>query len=321
MTIRIVTTNENSEFLYPIIQNSLNKKNITIELYDENQNYNSNVIFSIGGEIRDVDALEKFTSNRVIVEYQGESNSGKHGSYFNPEAKNILYIYGCCKNSDSDNIIFYPNFFWHDLALDYLNRNYNQYISNKTYLKKFLMPIRNWKGQAAWRREVFNQLADIIPDAIYSMYNDGIYLPGSHIKSDVREINYSWFDDTYFSLTLESYYTHEKPIFPTEKIYKPIAFCHPFQVIASPGFLNYLKINGFETFENLFDESYDQITDITEKIKIIKKNVFEYRYESYDAITLQKLEHNHQHFYNLDIILKGIETDFIEPVMRWILKS
>jgi hypothetical protein len=183
------------------------------------------------------------------------------------------------------------------------------------------MPIRNWKGQAAWRREVFNQLADIIPDAIYSMYNDGIYLPGSHIKSDVREINYSWFDDTYFSLTLESYYDHEKPIFPTEKIYKPIAFCHPFQVIASPGFLNYLKLNGFETFENLFDESYDQITDITEKIKIIKKNVFEYRYESYDAITLQKLEHNQQHFYNLDIILKGIETDFIEPVMRWISKS
>ena len=93
MTIRIVTTNKNSEFLYPIIQNSLNQRNITIELYNENQNYDSNVIFSIGGEIKDVAAYQKFSSNRVIVEYQGESNSGKHGSYFNPEAKNILYIY------------------------------------------------------------------------------------------------------------------------------------------------------------------------------------------------------------------------------------
>jgi hypothetical protein len=319
--IKIVTTNLGSEFLYPVISQSLRERGILIELYDEHKKYSDDTIFAIGAEITDINAYQKFLTHRVIVEYQGESNSGRHGSYFDPTQKNILYIYGSCKNSDATNIIFYPNYFRHDLAIDYFNREYHHYRPKKTYSKKFLMPIRNWKGQAAWRREVFNQLLDIIPDAIYSMYEDGIYLPGSHLKSDRREINYSWFDDTFFSLTLESYYDHEKPIFPTEKIFKPIAFHHPFQVIASPKFLNYLKSIGFETFDNLFDESYDSTTDIYEKIKIIKKNVFEFNYLSYDKITEEKLQHNQNHFYNLDLVKNEMEKEFIDPVLNWILKN
>lgn len=179
------------------------------------------------------------------------------------------------------------------------------------------MPIRNWKGQASWRREVFENLKDMIPDAIYSMYEDGIYLPGSDAKSDIREINYSWFDDTFFSLTLESYYDHLKPIFKTEKVFKPLAFYHPFQVIASPGFLQNLRDFGFETFDNLFDESYDSEIDIHKKISIIKKNTFEYDYQPYDQITLEKLEHNHNNFYNKEIVYNGIQKEFIDPILQW----
>lgn len=317
MTIKIVTTNIHSQFLYPALAKILSTKGIQVSLYDEKRTYSDDTVFSIAGEIRSGE-YKKFLNHRIIVEYQGESNSGNHGSYFIPNHENILFVYGCHKNSDANNIVFYPNFFWHDLALDYKKRRYDTYKPNKTYKKKFLMPIRNWKGQAAWRREVFDQLQDIIPDSIYSMFEDGIYLPGSHKKSDRREINYSWFDDTFFSLTLESYYDPEKPIFPTEKIFKPLAFWHPFLVISSPKFLQNLRDNGFETFENLFDESYDDEVDIHEKIKIIKKNVFEYGYKEYDKRTLGKLRHNQNHFYDMNLIMKSMETDFIDPILKWL---
>jgi hypothetical protein len=145
-------------------------------------------------------------------------------------------------------------------------------------------------------------------------------LPGSTKKSDIREINYSWFDDTHFSLTLESYYDHEKPIFKTEKVFKPLAFFHPFQVIASPGFLQNLREYGFQTFENLFDESYDQIVNITEKIAVIRKNVVDYKYEPYDNLTMSKLEHNHNHLYNSEIVYNGIQKEFVDPIMEWASK-
>jgi len=317
--MKIVITSTASFWNDPWMTDIVRKNKIELELYSPNKSYSKNDVFVLSLRDKWNHLDEQFPDNKIVVEGQGESNSGKWASVYS-DKKNILYIYGSCKNSDSSNIIFYENFFWHQLALDYINRNYNTYKPKKTYSKKFLMPIRNWKGQASWRREVFEQLKDIIPDSIYSMYEDGIYLPGSTAKSDVREINYDWFDNTYFSLTLESYYDHAKPIFKTEKVFKPLAFYHPFQVIASPGFLKNCKDYGFETFENLFDESYDFEMDINKKISIIKNNTFNFKYQPYDNLTLEKLEHNHNHFYNKEVIYSGIQKEFINPILEWCSK-
>lgn len=317
MPINLVTTNLNSQFLYPELSKILLSKDIIVEIFNENKKYHDDVVFSIAGEIRS-EEYKKFLNHRIIVEYQGESNSGKHGKYFIPNQKNILFLYGSYKNSEASNIIFYPRFFWHDLAIDYLRRKYDRYKPNKTYRKKFLMPIRNWKGQAKWRRAVFDQLTEFLPESLYSMFQDGIHLPGSHQNSDRREINFSWFDDTFFSLILESYYVQDKPIFCTEKTYKPLAFCHPFQIISNPNFLQSLKNDGFETFDNLFDESYDKIADIDEKIKIIKKNILEYDYVPYTKETYEKLYYNQNHFYDLKNILNSIEQDFLNPIIKWL---
>jgi hypothetical protein len=294
------------------------KNNISIEIYDPSKIYDDTDIINLGHRDYWNHVDDQFPNNRILIEGQGESNSGKWGTVFNkPNNSRFLFVYGGCKNSDASNILFYENFFWHQLALDYISRGYHNYRPEKTYKNTFLMPVRNHKGQAAWRGDVINMLRDQLSNALYSIYVEGKFLPGSTAKSDIREIHYSWFDDTHFSLTLESYYDHAKPIFKTEKVFKPLAFFHPFQVIASPGFLKNLRTSGFETFNNLFDESYDDINDIVEKISIIKKNVVDYEYAPYDELTMSKLEHNHNHFYNTDVIYSGIQTQFINPIKEW----
>jgi len=315
--MKIVVSTKASFWFDPWMADLVRKNGIQLELLEPGKQYHPNDVICIGLRCKWNHLDDSYPNNRIIVEGQGESNSGKWATVYKEDPR-ILFVYGSCSNSNATNTVFYENFFWHQVALDYMSRGYHNYRPNKTYKKKFLMPIRNWKGQASWRREVFEQLRDIIPDAIYSMYEDGIYLPGSTAKSDVREIHYSWFDDTYFSLTLESYYDHEKPIFKTEKMFKPLAFFHPVITIASPGYLKNLKNHGFETFENLFDESYDDIIDIKEKIAILKKNVYNFPYVPYDNITMQKLEHNHNHFYDTKIIYQGIQKEFIDPIVKWI---
>ncbi len=62
-------------------------------------------------------------------------------------------------------------------------------------------------------------------------------------------------------------------VFPTEKIYKPILFGHPFIVASTPHFLKEMKAQGYETFPELFDESYDDIEDDCDRYRFIVNEI------------------------------------------------
>jgi hypothetical protein len=53
----------------------------------------------------------------------------------------------------------------------------------------------------------------------------------------------------------------------TEKSLRPIACGQPFILVSTPGSLEYLKHYGFETFSNVFDESYDKELDPLLRLK------------------------------------------------------
>ena len=132
---------------------------------------------------------------------------------------------------------------------------------------------------------------------------------------DHRAFHACWYDDTYVSIVLESARSWEELVcFLTEKTYKPIAFYHPFMLFAGEGALKLLHKQGFETFEHLYDERYDKTNDLLEKIKIIKSNIDNSRWEPYNQYTLEKLQHNHDRFFNKKLIEKGIVKDIIEPI-------
>ncbi len=93
------------------------------------------------------------------------------------------------------------------------------------------------------------------------------------------------------------------PIF-TEKIWRPLALGTPFIPISEPGTIRALKKLGFKTFDNIFDNSYDEVEDGRDRLDIIYENIK--RLSSMSRTELHKLVykskkdmiHNHEYFIN-----------------------
>ena len=64
--------------------------------------------------------------------------------------------------------------------------------------------------------------------------------------------------DTYFSVVTETVCDYPYSL-RSEKIYKPIAMGHPWIVVANCGFYRDIRNQGFQTYNNLIDESFDTI--------------------------------------------------------------
>ena len=78
--------------------------------------------------------------------------------------------------------------------------------------------------------------------------------------------------DSYFSVVCETTFhkslgepgtptsmSHTDGVFVSEKVYKPIAYKHPFIVASTPGYLAQIRAIGYKTFHPFIDESYDEI--------------------------------------------------------------
>jgi hypothetical protein len=92
-----------------------------------------------------------------------------------------------------------------------------------------------------------------------------LYANGGFVKHELfgntwgdAIINPRCYTDTWYSLVTETIFDYPHS-FRTEKIYKPIIMAHPFVIAANTGYLRDLRHAGFQTFDSVIDESYDQI--------------------------------------------------------------
>jgi hypothetical protein len=294
-------------------------KYFDIEHFDNSVNYPPNTVFVVGcNAYLDNDRRKIFLDRRVIVDALWESNTAKWAGCFHNSNSNHVIFYGNKANADDPRLRFVPNWFWYNESLWYISRGYHNYIPHRTYQKKFLMPLGTNRG---WRTELIEELGSRLDDAYWSYLSQGHLLPGTRSakRVDHRWFNPVWFDDTCFSLVVESFRDPAYAVsFLTEKTYKVMCGQHPFMIYGASGILDLVKEQGFETFDNLFDESYDQIDDFAIKRKIIIKNIDQYTKVEYDALTLKKIAHNHQRFFNQQLILEKVYKDIIEPMIDWI---
>jgi hypothetical protein len=218
-----------------------------------------------------------------------------------------------------DNSMFLTNtnWFWYSEALCYLSKENEKYIPNRTYKKLALMPMWNEKTH---RDLLFDRLTEMrwADSLIYSYVDKGIFLPHDDPMSLTRYNHFdsSWYNDTCFSIVAETRVDLDY-LFISEKTYKPIAFYHPFILVAQPKILQHLRSNGFETYENLFDESYDLDLDFNVRFEKIISNIKNYNNVPYDKLTQDKLQHNHDLFFNKDIILERLITEVITPILEY----
>jgi hypothetical protein len=89
----------------------------------------------------------------------------------------------------------------------------------------------------------------------------------------------------------------------TEKTFKAIALEMPFVMVAPAGSLAYLREYGFQTFGDIFDESYDEETNDIQRVEKVVKllkdldNLSVRERQQIHRACLPRVEHNYNHFY------------------------
>jgi len=229
-------------------------------------------------------------------------------------------------NTQPDQYICYnDNWFWYNESLWYTRKGYDKYAPDKTYSKSAFMPIRTGKQ---FRLDFLDSLGTLTQDMIYSCVERNILLPNDLANGHPdfqRYFNPAWYNDTCYSLVLETLIScswhqgvNSNPeVFATEKSFKPFAFYHPVLIFGQPGILAHLHNLGFETFENIFDESYDTVLDLKQRQNQVIENVKNFQIQQYDTLTWEKLRHNRNRFFDTQLIEKLIIDEIIMPLIEY----
>ena len=125
---------------------------------------------------------------------------------------------------------------------------------------------------------------------------------------DDRQYDKTVFLNSFFSLVTETE-NLDKILFLTEKTYKPIYTLHPFLMWSSRGHLSELKNQGYETFPDLFDESYDDMAEHKRLCKILD-NVKDFKNLSLDEKNLRFDSVKPKLLHNREVFLKKNFSDY-----------
>jgi len=114
------------------------------------------------------------------------------------------------------------------------------------------------------------------------------------------------YNHTYFSLVTETVFVYPYS-FRTEKIWKPIAVGHPWIAASSRGYYRDIKNAGFQTFEHVIDESFDQIDnnqDRLERITMVVKDLCQQDLASFLDACYNVCKYNQQHLEEMRLSVR-----------------
>ena len=120
----------------------------------------------------------------------------------------------------------------------------------------------NYNYNFDWAIEQLKDLDELRIDT-----GEGHIPNGSMVLSAVKQCMESFL----FVVTETEFWTNKLHL--TEKIFKPIISEMPFVLLGPPGNLFYLRTHGFRTFNNWWDESYDDIVDPVDRVLAVNSVV------------------------------------------------
>lgn len=322
-----------------------------LELYQKDKTYNKQQHVFV---LCDIYHKNNFIQNSKLYEHlrdQGFKVILLHFVEYFPEHHPDVYC--------TFPIFYIDNWFWFNEVLRHMN-GWASFKDNKRLIlcpvqysrvsnrnKLALMPVGKLRRH---RVDLLSKINPLLKNMVWSCKSQNILLPRNKdfehqynsweyehlgIIND-RYFNPDWYNDTYFSLVSETCVTRQifkynknredAPPFITEKTYKPIMYRHPFLIQGQPGILKHLRTLGFETFENLFDESYDTIDDndlrldkIVDNAQSLSKHLYSKKTKSiytYDKLTEEKITHNWNHFFNGQLVEQRIYQDIVLPFLE-----
>jgi hypothetical protein len=241
------------------------------------------------------------------------------------------------------NYNFIPVYYWSHalISLDWFR--YAKHVEqNKKSIQTFLIYNRAWTGT----REYRIKFADLLVDANLTKHCKTSFNPNdadNHYRQHVFQ-NSEWvpindlekhfeinnttsaysanfdlhdYENTDIEVVLETLFDQHK-IHLTEKTLRPLACGQPFIMASTPGSLQYIKDYGFQTFDLIWDESYDQIVDPQqrlEKIISLMKTISAWDSKTREAKLQQARQialQNKKHFFSqefFDLIVNELENN------------
>jgi hypothetical protein len=108
-------------------------------------------------------------------------------------------------------------------------------------------------------------------------------------------------------------------VFLSEKSYKPLGMLHPFMIVGQQHTLKCIRQSGFETFPELWDESYDDEINFYKRIELIMKNIkqFDFRTLS-NPVVQEKLHFNRNRFFDKNIVDQKMKQQIIDPILKFL---
>ena len=191
------------------------------------------------------------------------------------------------------------------------NRSLDQ-IEKNTGAKKFMIYSRDFSGTRNYRRKVIDQLSEIRHQVLYDWEKEKTITSEYSARIDVDDAA-----NSYIHIVAETIFDSKKQHF-TEKSLKPMVMSQPFIIFGSPGSLEYLKSYGFQTFDSIWDESYDReqdserrmsmIIDLIKRLEVLPDHEFQKIIRNATPI----VQHNRKWFYSLgfyDRLISELESN------------
>jgi len=137
-----------------------------------------------------------------------------------------------------------------------------------------------------------------------------IYLPNTNFKYNLsyftkNELFYS----TKFSVVVETEAELEE-YHVTEKTIKCIMLGHPFVVMGTPKYLEFLHNLGLTTYNTIFDESYDSITNLEDRMTSVIELIKHLQTQTFDIDKLKDIQNK-----NLNTLIKLRNSDTYEKFL------
>jgi hypothetical protein len=167
-----------------------------------------------------------------------------------------------------------------NLAVDHMEEFLSPYLEEGDDLQDFIEKIKA-----------------IVPYEIDTQHlNDNQKQSFSTVDNNRKDL----YENSYFHIAAETRMGEEPSAFLSEKTWRPILNLQPFIHFGGYQALKKLKELGFKTFDDIIDESYDDVLDPIQRFKLAQREVVKLRQLSMDEIhnlyysIYDKLVHNQQ---------------------------
>lgn len=248
--------------------------------------------------------------------------------------KNLSFPIWCTSEENSQDIEKFsrvgivPCYYWYHafISRDWFRHwQYNKSLAvkDKSHCRyRFLIYSRDHTGTRGYRKDVLDQLRPLADKISYNWAGEQTVSPEYSAKIDVHDAQSSA-----IHLVAETLF-HTDKRYLTEKIFKPIVMSQPFLVFSAPGTLAYLRRYGFQTFDQVWDESYDMITDHSRRLQAVCEIVKtlaalpQDEFQSMYCQCLSVIDHNRRHFFNhgfIDLCWKELSDNWANAQYQTIM--